>query len=99
MKTYTDRDRGCWADGLFGDRHVTRKTIQMALQVMDENPEYGGQVDYIYLQDALNDSAATPESLDSAAYFALEVLNTHCTGVYFTFHEGDLMLLGEGEEA
>lgn len=96
MLTYTYRDRGCWADGTFGDLHVTRRTIGLALHTMEENPNRWGKDEYAYLSEAMSpyDDRLREEALPKA----LEVLNAHCKGVYFTFHEGDLMLLKEGEE-
>jgi|CXWL01.1.fsa_nt_gi hypothetical protein len=81
MRKYSKSDIGCYADGTYGDAHVSQVAISTATQagwsvVIPENVIPSDEDIDDYARDAvawLNDHAVTPE-------------------VYFEFVDGDLLL-------
>jgi len=86
MTFFGPEDVGCYADGTHGHAHV-RVQLAELVEALDMEPSLVAE-----LLAPMSDDASEEDD-------AIDLLNEHCEGgVYFTFRDGDLMLVQEEEE-
>lgn len=89
---FTLNDVGCHADGACGYDHIRAVLVDM-LTALPLPAEEQAVADRGVLIAALGGTMSDDDwELDAA----LDALNEHCTGCYFTMHEGNLLLVPEG---